>query len=333
MEETENKTEEQVAEEESSSEEGVQSSPEAAPAAEDPTPKSFPGELQASFEESLNQLPQKKKQGRGALTALVQPLLGALPDQVKRDLEETVGNRYVFSASAATGLNIMLNLILYPVVLMGVAVGLKGLDMVFSQAINVFILLGLFIGFVEGFYRLKEGLIKARPVEEMVLRGAIYGAPLIPLATWFAGGPRLMRDIPVPVKGFYEKGFTDKVERERRYGHAYTIEDLGSAYHLRMEFPRSVPEIALLTNADLPKEMPDYEYDLNLRDGHFVVKGKLTDERVRRYCGNVGAFPGEFTTVIPLDEEVRGFSHRFKNKLLDVLLLKGKIVPEPLSAS
>jgi hypothetical protein len=161
-------------------------------------------------------------------------------------------------------------------------------------------------------------------VEEMIFRGSFYGGPLSVLAPWFAGGPKLLRDIPVPVKGFYGKGFVDKLERERRYGQAYTIEDLGVAYRLRLEFPRWVPEIALLEHSDLPSEMPDYDYDLTLKNGHFIVKAKLTDQRVRRFCGNVGAFPGEFTTVIPLEETVEGFSHRFENKLLEVLLLKGK---------
>ncbi len=277
-----------------------------------------------TFKEVLERIPAKQPGVASILTLLMQPILGALPNQVKKDLEVTVGNRIVFSAAAATGLNILLNLFGYPVLLMLVAIGLNGLDVVFSQKINGFVLLGISLGILEGFYRIKEGLLYAKPVEEMIFRASFYGGPLSVLAPWFAGRPKLLRDIPVPVEGFYGKGFVDKLERERRYGHAYTIEDLGVAYHLRLEFPRRVPEILLLEHSDLPSEMPDYDYDLTLKDGHFIVKGKLTDQRVRRFCGNVGAFPGEFTTVIPLDETVEGFSHRFENKLLEVLLLKGK---------
>ena len=306
-------------------EQPISSATEEAVTAIDPNKeRTFPGEIPISFQESLQRIPEKEIRGGSILTLVMQPILGALPNQVKRDLEVTVGHRMIFSAAAATGLNILLNLLGYPVLLMLVAVGLNGVDVIFSQKLNGFILLGFSIGFLEGFYRIREGILYARPVEEMILRGSCYGGPLVPLATWFAGRPKLLRDIPVPVKGFYEKGFVDKVERERRYGDAYTIEDLGTAYHLRLEFPRRVPDIALLANSDLPAEMPDYEYDLKLKDGHFVVKGKLTDQRVRRFCGGVGAFPGEFTTVIPLEEAVEGFSHRFENKLLEVLLLKGK---------
>ena len=341
MEETDNKPEDKSVEEGASSPEAttqgsVEETPSetggTTPATESRKQRTFPGEVPMTFQETLERIPMKEHGGASILTLLMQPILGALPNQVKKDLEATVGNRIVFSAAAATGLNILLNLFGYPVLLMLVAIGLNGVDVVFSQKINGFILLGFFIGFLEGFYRIKEGILRARPVEEMVLRGSFYGAPLSALAPWFAGRPKLLRDIPVPVEGFYGKGFVDKLERERRYGHAYTIEDLGVAYHLRLEFPRRVPEIALLANSDLPSEMPDYDYDLTLKDGHFIVKGKLTDERVRRFCGGVGAFPGEFTTVIPLEETVKGFSHRFENKLLEVLLLKGKSNGESVGA-
>jgi hypothetical protein len=124
------------------------------------------------------------------------------------------------------------------------------------------------------------------------------------------------------VDGFYEKGFVEKLERERRYGNVYTLQDWGGAYFLRLEFPRKVPDIGLPVRSKLPDEMPDYDYDLILKDGHFVVKGRCTDEKVRSISSSVGAFPPEFTTVIALQDKVHGFSHRYENKLLEVLLLK-----------
>jgi len=238
MEETDNKPEDKSAEEGASSPEAttqgsVKETPSetggTTPATEPKEKRVFPGEVPMTFQEALERLPKKDRGGSRILTLSMQPILGALPNQVKKDLEVTVGNRIVFSAAAATGLNILLNLFGYPVLLMLVAIGLNGVDVVFSQKINGFILLGIFIGFLEGFYRIKEGILRARPVEEMVLRGSFYGGPLSVLAPWFAGRPKLLRDIPVPVEGFYGKGFVDKLERERRYGHAYTIEDLGGS--------------------------------------------------------------------------------------------------------
>jgi len=251
--------------------------------------------------------------------------LGALPYAAKKDLERAVGSPYFFSLVGSTGLNILINMVLYPLVLMGLAVGLTGIDILFSQRLNLYVLIGIFLGFLEGAFRLRDGIFHAKPAGEMTFGAAIYGVPLsYVLQPVMARQAGLIRGTPIPVDGFYEKGFVEKLERERRYGNVYTIEDWGVAYFLRMEFPRRVPDIGLPARSEIPDEMPDYDYDLVLRDGHFIIKGKCADERIRKISSSVGAFPPEFTTVIPLQEKVEGFSHRFENKLLEVLLLKEK---------
>jgi hypothetical protein len=132
----------------------------------------------------------------------------------------------------------------------------------------------------------------------------------------------LIRELPIPVNGFYSDGFVDKLERERRYGNVYTVEDRGGAYLVRMQFPRWIPEIGIASREQLPDEMPDYEYELALKDSQLIVKGKCPDENVRKISSSVGAFPPEFTTVIPFQRRVAGFAHQFENKLLEVLLVK-----------
>ena len=59
-----------------------------------------------------------------------------------------------------------------------------------------------------------------------------------------------------------------------------------------------------------------------LRDGELVVKGKCVDEKVRKISSSVGAFPPEFTTIIPFHNRITGFAHQFHDKLLEVLLVK-----------
>lgn len=288
--------------------------------------KHFPGELSIGFKETLLQFEKEGPLTR-TLPRLVifflQPLLGALPHQVKKNLERAVGKPVFFNTAAATGLNVLVNMVLYPLVLMGIAAALMGVDLLFSQKINIYVLLGVLLGFLEGVYRLREGIFHVKPAGEMTFGAALYGMPLSyalePLMNRQAG---ILRSSSIPVDGFYEKGFVEKIERERRYGNLYTLEDWGRAYFLRMEFPRKVPDIGLPLRSELPDEMPDYDYDLVLKDGHFIVKGRCADERIRRISSSVGAFPPEFTTVIPLQENVEGFSHRFENKQLEVLLLK-----------
>jgi hypothetical protein len=102
------------------------------------------------------------------------------------------------------------------------------------------------------------------------------------------------------------------------------LEDRGGAFLLKMEFPRQMPDIGVANRAKMADELPDYDYDLALQDGQLIVRGKCTDEQVRKISSSVGAFPPEFTTVIPLRERVVGFAHHFNDKLLQVLLLKDK---------
>jgi hypothetical protein len=296
-------------------------------------PKHFPGEVSVSFQEVLIQLERRNPLTKTLPRILIfftQPFLGALPHQAKRDLERAVQSPVSFSSAGATGLNILINLVLYPLIIMTIVAGVMGSDILFSQGINIYILLGVFLAFLEGVYRLRKGVFHAQPVNEMTFAAASYGIPLLYAGMPFLGlRASVIRTNPIPVDGFYEKGFVEKMERERRYGNVYTLEDWGGAYFLRVEFPRKVPDIGFPMGDKFADEMPDYDYDLVLKDGHFVVRGKCVDERVRKISSSAGAFPPEFTTVISLKEKVQGFSHRFENKLLEVLLLKQSKQEEP----
>ncbi len=288
--------------------------------------KHFAGEVPGDFKEVLLQF---EKEGPLTNTLprmvvfLLQPLLGALPDSVKKSLEKAVQSAAVFSTAGATGFNVLINIILYPVVIMGGMAMWMGVDVLFSQKNNIYILIGVLLGLLEGVYRLKEGIFHVKPAEEMTFPAAFYGAPLsAAFKALMARHAGVIRNTPIPVDGFYARGFVEKMERERRYGNVYTLEDWGKAYFLRLEFPRKIPDIGLPVRSKLSDELPDYDYDLALKNGHLVVKGKCVDERVRQISSSMGAFPPEFTTVIPLQEKVRGFSQRFGNKLLEVLLIK-----------
>jgi hypothetical protein len=255
---------------------------------------------------------------------LLQPLLGALPHETKKRIENAVGSP-LFTAAGSTGMNIVHNAILYPLLSMVVAALVSGSAVIYSQRINNYVLIGIFLAILEGIWRLRTGIFRAKAADEMEFSAAIYGAPLTaiaePLLAKYGG---LLRGLPIPVEGFYAKGFVDKLERERRYGNVYTLEDRGGAFLLRLEFPRWMPDIGVLNRAKLPDELPDYDYDLALQDGHLIVRGKCMDEQVRKISSSFGAFPPEFTTVIPLQERVFGFAHHFNNKLLQVILAKDK---------
>jgi hypothetical protein len=289
--------------------------------------KNFPHELPVSFEEVSSKYQSSGSLGRGwprILILLAQPVLGALPHKMKKRIEQAVQSPW-FTAAGSTGLNILHNVVLYPVLAIAIAAALRGPEILGSQAINAYVLIALIVAVAEAVFRLRSGIFGSKAPEEMEFPAAIYGAPLAfvigPLLEKHGG---LIREVPVPVDGFYSEGFVEKLERERRYGNVYTVEDRGGALFLRLEFPRRMPDIGIASRAKLPDELPDYDYDLALHDGQFIIKGRCADEEVRKISSSVGAFPPEFTTVITLKEKVVGFAHRCEDKLLEVFLLKEK---------
>ncbi|MGH7927119.1 MAG: hypothetical protein ACREQV_04935, partial [Candidatus Binatia bacterium] len=256
------------------------------------------------------------------LILLAQPVLGALPHGMKKRIEDSVQSP-LFSAAGSTGLNILHNVVLYPVIAMAIAVALRGPEILGSQAINAYVLIGLVVAIAEAVFRLRSGIFGSKPADEMVFPASVYGAPLaLVIAPLLEKHGGLIREVPIPVDGFYSRGFDEKLERERRYGNVYTVEDRGGALLLRLEFPRRMPDIGIASRSKLPDELPDYDYDLALHDGQFIIKGRCDDENVRKISSSVGAFPPEFTTAIALKEKVVGFAHRFEDKLLEVFLLK-----------
>ena len=310
----------------------VKSSPQGAlaPKKEVKPKKVFPNELPNDFDELVMQFRGGGKLSRfnRLLIGLSQPVLGALPDKTKKTLGSVIQNPVVFSAAGSTGLNILLNALLYPIVLMVLASVVNGPAVLFSQSINIFVFIGIILALLEGVYRLRDGIFHAKPAEEMNLPAAIYGMPLaVLLQPLLSKQTGMVRNLPIPVDGFYSRGFDEKLERERRYGNVYTVEDRGGALLLLLEFPRSLPDIGVADRLKISDEMPDYDYDLALKSGQFIVRGRCSDERVRKISSSVGAFPPEFTTVIPLQDRIVGFAHKFENKLLEVLLLKDRSTP------
>jgi ferredoxin len=294
-------------------------------------PRSFNGQLPLDFDALVAKLGEPRRRpksplGRLALLALwaMQGLLGAAPAGAKRRLEAAVGDRRYFDATFATAANVFLNFVIYPILVAAAAVA-GGRSDVFSQSMAKWVFYGLVLASIEAAYRLRESFLHSRPMADTPLRGAVYGivfAPLVAIITRLAGLGGASSG--VGFDGFYagREHFDEKLERDRRYGSIFHLEERQDAYLLRVEFPRRVPPSSLADELGLPMDMPDYDYDLALADGGIVVHGKVTDPRVRRITGVAPAFPSEFTTRVPLAAPVAGFSHRYQDKMLEVILPK-----------
>lgn len=289
--------------------------------------KSFAGELSGDFESLADDLRRSHEGGSALpirlLLAISQPLLGALPHAAKQALEMAVGNRRCFSNAGATGLNILLDMIVYPAVLVVLAYFVSSAE-VFSNQMNWYIFLGATLATLETAWRLREGIFEAKPADQMTFGSAFYGVLLGPaIQPWARKAlARRQQVYKVGFDGFYAGGFDEKLERDRRYGDVYSLEDWGKAYFLRLEFPRALPPSGLKEQLGLPDVLPDYDYDLSITNGSFVIRGRIMDPRVKKLTSVASAFPPEFRTQIGLGSKVQGFKHRYRDKVLEVLLVK-----------
>jgi hypothetical protein len=91
---------------------------------------------------------------------------------------------------------------------------------------------------------------------------------------------------------------------------------------VRLELPRKIPPSGLKDELGLGDEMPDYQLDLSLSGGWLEVHGKVVDSRLRTVAATAPAFPPDFTTRVPLGERCLGFVHRYRDKILEVVLVK-----------
>ena len=286
--------------------------------------KIFEGELAGNYAQAFTRVQAKQNNSIiGVLLASAQPILGALPLSTKKALEQAVGDTRYFSVGAATGLNVLLNMVLYPIILLFVYTTVLGGEL-FSQAGNTFIFWGILIASVESMIRLRESFFQGVPIEEAPLRGTFYGLPLAPAMAPFLGssGERTPDTGGQPIEGYYTSEFDDKTERARRYGELYAVKEYGNAYVLRMELPRRIPVSAAKREMGIGDEMPDYDYDLSLKNGNFFVKGSIADPGVRKLAAVSPAFPPDFNKRIDVSKSIASFKHRYNDKALEVVLFK-----------
>src|SRR5262249_54241279 len=293
--------------------------------------KTFARELPGDYDQILTNLGAARRRPASRLAflpltllAVGQGVLGALPAATKRRLEEAVGDRRFFNAQLATAGNVFLNLVLYPVLFVALAI-VAGRAALFSSDVQGWIVLGLLLAFIEAAWRLRESVFRGASIADTPLRAAVYGPLLMPMAGLVQSlvGHRGASS-GVSFDGFHagQVHFDEKLERARRYGEGFRLEDRNDAYLFQLELPRLVPPSSLGHEPGLPSPMPDYDYDLALENCSFVVHAPVVDPSVRRITGAAPAFPSEFTTRVPLTDAVMGFRHRYRDKTLDVVLPK-----------
>jgi ferredoxin len=291
--------------------------------------KHFPGEIEADFDTvlaSVNATPVRTAPKPVQIAfRLAEPVLGAMPDGVKARLEDAVGNTGGFSRIRSTALNMILNVILYPALLTGFGVLARG-DGLFSQSTGGWIMLGMLLAMGESAWRLREGIIHAKPASELTYRGCWYGLALAPVGSMLAraGGGGRPTERKVGFDGFEGTMHEDRTERDRRYGTVYRVAEYANAYLVRLEMPRMLPQSSLKRLWNLPDEMPDYDYNLMLGDAVLSINASVRGETIRRLSYVSPSFPADFATRIEFGKPVTAFKHRMRDKVLEVVVIKGE---------
>jgi ferredoxin len=256
---------------------------------------------------------------------LMEPILGAMPDGTKATLEEAVGSTSGFSRARSTALNVILNLLLYPAILTAFSALVVG-DSLFSLDTRGWIFLGVVLAIVETIWRLREGILHAKPASEMIYRAALYGLAIAPLGSLLARGGSIGRKVErkVAFDGFQTDLHDEKLERDRRYGTVYTVREYANAYLVRLEMPRKLPASSLKRLWNLPDEMPDYDYSIAISDNVLTINASVRGDALRRLSYVSSAFPADFMTRIELSKPVATFKHRLRDKVLEIVVLKGE---------
>ena len=325
--------------------------PETSDTGTDDTGKPKQGKTQGIPEEFV-QLPEvpdtRLRAPFNVLAMLGQPILGAFSAKFKIQLEEMAGNARVFSSAVSTGINSLVNLTLYPLILFFIGFGGQEADL-FSSRGNLMIFLGIVIAVTEGIYRFKDEF--GSTADQPRYGASFYGWLMSLVATPLLIGARsaLVAEstaqrttVPgaVAVDGAI---YTDDIkERYRRYGMINQVSEMADYYRIEIEFPRWVPHSSMKEEYSLPDRLPDYDYEVHLSSPYSIETtpvsettvtvqtqlpinpktGQMEDPRFENVVGRASSFPNGFTNVFPIQAQPVDFHTHYRNRVLEIIVPK-----------
>lgn len=127
----------------------------------------------------------------------------------------------------------------------------------------------------------------------------------------------------IGVDGFHGGGFGTKLERERRYGEVFTLDEHEYGCLLRLELPRKVPDSAVKRSLGVGDDMPEHRCSATVEGSVLTVRGSITDPEVRRVAAFSPAFPADFHTEVPLPAAgAWRIAMRVVDRVLEVVALR-----------
>jgi len=111
------------------------------------------------------------------------------------------------------------------------------------------------------------------------------------------------------------------VERDRRYGRDYSVDEEEGYIRVKFHFPTKVPAVRDRFRYGLPEEMPLYKSHVQMTGNSILVAGWLTDPKVRALCHTSSSFPAQFMTTLDFNKELVGYTSRYDaHSELEVIL-------------
>ena len=325
--------------------------PETTDSGTDETGKPKQGKTQGIPEEfvQIPEVPDSRLRAPFNLLAMLgQPILGAFSANFKTRLEEMAGSPRVFSAAVSTGINSLINLTLYPLILFFIGFQGQTPDL-FSSTGNLMIFLGIVIAITEGIYRFKDEF--GSMSEQPRYGAAFYGWIMSLVATPLLIGARSALVTALPTQRTTAPGavdidgaiYADDIkERYRRYGMVNQVAEMADYYRIEIEFPRWVPHSAAKKTFDLPDRMPDYDYEVCLSSPYAIEAtpapettvtvqthlpidpktGQMEDPRFEDVVGRASSFPNGFTSIFPIQAQPEDFHTNYRNRVLEIIVPK-----------
>ncbi len=115
----------------------------------------------------------------------------------------------------------------------------------------------------------------------------------------------------------------DQLERDRRYGRDYKVEEEKDHVLITVQFPTRVPAVRDRFRYGLPETMPIYGHHVQQDGNVFLVYGWVKDPKIRALVHTTRSFPGQFLTTIELARTTFGYAARYDaHQRLEIVVFK-----------
>jgi len=102
----------------------------------------------------------------------------------------------------------------------------------------------------------------------------------------------------------------DTLERDRRYGRDYRVEEKDGYVEITVQYPTKVPAVRDRFRYGLPEVMPIYGHHVVQEGDTVAVYGWVKDPKVRALTHTSSSFPGQFRVEFEMKKPVFGFKQR-----------------------